>query len=392
MRIKIATICSTIANPQKMALEQQQFLSALGKSLERSISLTSLEDYNCDLKLIFIQTGGTEGLFLEALPKLQEPYYLLTNEKNNSLAAAMEILTYLKNHNLHGEIIHGDLDDMSKRINLLGKVNQAARRLSATRLGVIGEPSDWLISSIPDFKRVKDLFGIDLFSIKMNELKEKFAALNQESEKSIEVDKAMKVYEALKDISKTYQLDGFTLRCFDLLDSLDTTGCLALSKLNDSGLVAGCEGDVMALISMRMVNVLYEKYCFQANPAKIDLKKNDVVFAHCTIPLKMTNNHSLTTHFESGKGVAIKGELKKEKVAVLRISSDLKHYFLSTGTIVENLNRSDLCRTQINVHLDKSAESLLKNPCGNHHIIFYGDDVKLLVDLLDNFGLENIAK
>ena len=34
-----------------------------------------------------------------------------------------------------------------------------------------------------------------------------------------------------------------------------------------------------------------------------------------------------------------------------------------------------MCRTQIVVKLDKDVSELLKNPCGNHHIIVYGDYV-----------------
>ena len=39
-----------------------------------------------------------------------------------------------------------------------------------TRLGVIGKPSDWLISSDVDYKRVKETFDIELIDIDIKEL------------------------------------------------------------------------------------------------------------------------------------------------------------------------------------------------------------------------------
>lgn len=362
-----------------------------------SISLTTLEDYDCDLKLIFIQTGGTEKAFIEALPKLKEPYYLLTNGKNNSLAAALEIMTYLRQHHLRGNILHGDVDDMSRNIQLLMSYNQATQKLSQSRLGVIGEPSDWLIASIPDYKEVKEKFGIELIPISLDEFYQLdgMSSSNKWNHMSFdkeEVKKANSVYDRLIKLCHQYHLDGLTLRCFDLLEHLKTTGCLALSCINDKGMIASCEGDVMAMIGMKIVSALFEKQSFQANPARIDMKKNDIVFAHCTVPMNMLTGYTLDTHFESGIGVAIKGELKKDKVTIFRISSDLRHYYLSTGNIIENLNERDLCRTQIKVHLDSDVRILLENPCGNHHILFYGDDSKILDEFLNSYGLVKVNK
>ena len=45
-------------------------------------------------------------------------------------------------------------------------------------------------------------------------------------------------------------LDACVVRCFDLVTDLRTTGCLALSWLLDQGVVAGCEGDIPATLTM----------------------------------------------------------------------------------------------------------------------------------------------
>ena len=166
---------------------------------------------------------------------------------------------------------------------------------------------------------------------------------------------------------------GATIRCFDLLTSLKSTGCLALAKLNEEGIIGTCEGDIMAMLSMYLVKLLTGKSSFQANPSRIDVEHNSIVFAHCTIPLDMIQNYSFDSHFESGIGVAIKGEMKTGNVTVFRLSSDLKHYFVSKGILMNNLKEKNLCRTQINIRLNKDVKELLKHPCGNHHIIVYGD-------------------
>ena len=113
---------------------------------------------------------------------------------------------------------------------------------------------------------------------------------------------------------------------------------------------------------------------FQANPSRIDVAENTMVLAHCTMPYDMAKSYGYDTHFESGIGVAIKGELKEEPVTVLRLAKDLKTYWVAEGRIVGNLSESSLCRTQIEVRLDDgySVADLLHAPCGNHQIVFYG--------------------
>ena len=376
MQIKISLLNSLLHESNAFSLENQDFINKIEKSLGEEIKVSPLDDYDCDLKLIFIASGGSEGLFLKALSTLKAPYYLLTKGTNNSLAAAMEIMTYLNLHHLPGEILHGDISYIASRIKNLSAKKEDSKTYQ--RLGVIGKPSDWLIASIPSYDAIKETFQMELVDISLEEvldLYNKDDSIYQIDANfdSKELSKAEKFYHALSEVVRKYHLDGLTIRCFDLLTRLKSTGCHALARLNDEGIPATCEGDIMALIGMMLIKSKFHKLSFQANPAVIDVGKREVVFAHCTIPYGMCESFQYDTHFESKSGVAIKGELACRKVGVLRIASDLKHYFYQTGVITENLKMSNLCRTQIKIKFDEDISSLLTNPCGNHHLIFYLD-------------------
>ncbi len=130
----------------------------------------------------------------------------------------------------------------------------------------------------------------------------------------------------------------------------------------------------MSMLSMAVVRKVTGQSSFQANPSRIDPSSNRMILAHCTLPYDMTESHRFDTHFESGIGVAVKGELREESVTVFRLSADLHTYWCAEGRIIRNLDEKTLCRTQIEVELDDgySVSDLLTNPCGNHHIVFYG--------------------
>ena len=255
------------------------------------------------------------------------------------------------------------------------------------RLGVIGKPSDWLIGSIVDYNNCKEKFDIELFDIEISELIEmyncKIAAKHEyfynldykNPFNKEEVDKAYILYLAIKDLVNKYNLQGITIRCFDLLKPICTTSCLAFALLNKEGIIATCEGDIPSMISMFLIKKYLNSSSFQANPSQINVENNSILLAHCTVPLDMCTCYNLDTHFESGIGVAINGYLEKRDVYIFKLGSDLNKFILLKGKIEETPFYSNLCRTQILINLNPndSVKYFLTNPLGNHHIIFYAD-------------------
>ena len=266
-----------------------------------------------------------------------------------------------------------------------------------TRLGVIGQPSDWLIASKVDYIKVKNIFDIELFDIEISELisiyNSKIAAepdcfINLEHKNSFdlnEINKAYILYLAIKDLVNKYNLKGLTIRCFDLLKTICTTSCLAFALLNDEGIVATCEGDIPSMISMYLVKEKCGCPSFQANPSQIYVESNEILLAHCTVPLKMCSSYNLDTHFESRIGVAINGYLDHKTIYILKINNEFNDFILLKGTIVETPFQQNLCRTQVKIKLDNdySVNYFLTKPLGNHHIIFYDTNVSILKEFLN---------
>ena len=395
MSIAIYTLTSKLHDEEAVGAVTREFLNSL--EVDYEFKGSDYADYGShSLDLIYVRTGGTEGIFKRLLSELQakseRPFYLLTSGKSNSLAASMEILSYLRQNDFKGEIIHGKPDYISKRIRLLAKVGEARQSLKGCKLGIIGEPSDWLISSAADKDTVMRRLGISLVDIPMQELLDVIAVTPlRESNEQASADAirnampvANQIYDALKMIVEKQQLQGFTIRCFDLLTAVHNTGCLALAKLNSEGVVAGCEGDVPAMLSMKIAQSLLGVSGFQANPASINPETGEMLFAHCTIPFNMVERYEFDTHFESGIGVGIRGYMKEGPVTIFKVSGDLSRSFIEEGELIHNQAKPDLCRTQQVIqlsHPDK-ASYFLTNPIGNHHIILPGHHHDLLEGLL----------
>jgi hypothetical protein len=399
--INIYPIKSELTYGKTISDESAKLISALSEKTGYTFKIVELDElHDADLGLILVQSGGSEGKFKALFEKLNGPYYLLTYGSSNSLAASLEILSFIGKNGKDGEILHGDVDYIAKRLGELLKEKDKSYQKDFYRLGVIGKPSDWLIASDVDYSKAKRLFQVDLIDLTTQELIWDYASTSAEVQPGRlaasfdkgELDKAYRVYKALKQMVKDHNLDGLTIRCFDLLGAIKTTSCLGLSLLNEKDIVASCEGDIPSMLTCFSIKRILKEHAFQANPCWVDAKENKVLFAHCTLPLDMAETYEFNTHFESNLGVGIHGEMKKGPVTIVKLSSDLNSYFCEEGELILNQYKKDLCRTQIWVKLSADASYFLKTPLGNHHLICYGKHREEMSAYFEKLGLKRINK
>ena len=342
--------------------------------------------------IVLIGSGGTEGLFLKKLKDLKEPIVLLSTSKNNSLPACLEIKTYLENHNKLCFLLSGNEEHIANMLKHIATIINAYNSIINTNIGLIGGPSSWLIASPVDVKKIHANFKVNIIKIKMSELdtlieettKEMLdlkdiahgnELLNKYQDKEV-VHQALVIYISLKKLVKKYNLKGLTIKCFDLLKKHKNTACLALALLNEEGITAGCEGDVPSLLTMYLLNTLTGRSSFMANPSKFNYEENSILLAHCTVPLNMTSSYSLDTHFESGLGIGVRGEMPEGKISICKIAPDysLDNCVCLPATIKECPHLEGYCRTQILVSLgEEGLLDILKASFGNHLIVSYGD-------------------
>ncbi|MFH1501857.1 MAG: hypothetical protein ABIG03_02290, partial [Candidatus Eisenbacteria bacterium] len=320
--------------------------------------------------VFFVVTGGTERRILElvktrglaeprpaskagAAASSGEPVLLVAYPGRNSLPAALEVLARLQQDGMAGRIVFLDgPDDAAGARRLRMAVDGSAparhvafsedresgadvpphtqrpagRPLAGRRVGLVGPPSDWLVASSPSPALVRDVWGAEVVEIGMGELRKRvdsgtrvsaefFAQAYGSWASSVceptdaDLVASGAIYVALRSLVDEFELDAISLRCFDLVVDRGATGCLALSRLADQGIVAGCEGDLPSALAMLWVRERTGRTSWMANPARVDVGANTLTLAHCTVPCSMVDGYTLRSHFESGLGAAVQGSI-----------------------------------------------------------------------------------
>lgn len=410
MTLNLITFSSPLHKQQSVLASHQALLSELEQYF--TIRIVAPEEIHQltpdDFSILFIATGGVERLVIQHFESLPRPTVLLADGMQNSFAAALEVSFWLRNRGMKSEILHGELPEIVKRIVILYSIFQAHRTLVGSRIGVIGVPSPWLIASNVDYLLAKRRWGVQYTDIPLERVYDYYQQITDDEvgescaafagkalacrEASPEdLIKAMRLYRAIKRIIEEEKLSAITINCFKLIDNIQTTGCLALSLLNDEGFIAGCEGDMQSVFTQLIVKVLTKRPSFMANPSMINTQTNEVVLAHCTIGVNQTEKYIIRSHFETENGISIQGILPTGDITLVKCGGEcLDEYFLTTGTLTENTNYLNMCRTQVRVKINTSAEYFLKNPLGNHHILLQGNYEKFIDELLQANGCKRI--
>ena len=162
MSISVYTLTSPLHDKQSIEQYTKEFFSRLKFDFDYKG-----EDFStwgqADLDLIFVRTGGTENLFKQRYMDVldaKKSVYLLSSYSNNSLAASMEILSWLRQRGIRGEILHGSHQYISSRIQELTQLEASRKALKNARAAIIGRPSDWLIASDVNREAVQDISAL----------------------------------------------------------------------------------------------------------------------------------------------------------------------------------------------------------------------------------------
>jgi L-fucose isomerase-like protein len=339
--------------------------------------------------LVVVATGGTERAVLDTVARRRaavpwEPAVLVAHALHNSLPAALEALARLHRDGVPGRIVQ--IVEGSRAIDAVVDDLRALHRLHRTRLGLVGEPSEWLVASVPDRDGVRSRWGIEIVDVPIAGTVAHYRDVGTEAGRpvavrfsgaagpSAEVVNAAALHPALVAALAEADVDALTVRCFDFLAELQTSGCVALAELNDTGVVAGCEGDVAGAVAMLLARVLLDLPSWIANPAVVDVDANRVLLAHCTVAPSMVDGVELHTHFESGLGIGLRGTFRPGPVTLMRLGGPtLDRHWFADAEIVAAGASSDLCRTQVTLEVrDREVGELLDDPLGNHLVMVHG--------------------
>lgn len=214
------------------------------------------------------------------------------------------------------------------------------------------------------------------------------------------VEKNIKLELALLDYIEENNITAVTIKCWPELQSLyGCSACGILSRLNDKGIVASCEGDLAGLATMDIINKLADKTVFFADPIAVS-QEGALKAWHCGFgPTDLAEDKSEVeyTHQATMRGdigIGIQYAMKKGKVTICKLSEGKKGYrfFAASGTSIAP--DRDLLGVQTDIVLDagfdKVLDVIVENGIEHHYAIVHGEELEKIESLCKWLDMEPI--
>jgi L-fucose isomerase-like protein len=206
---------------------------------------------------------------------------------------------------------------------------------------------------------------------------------------------AFLLYSIFKDLLREHDAQAFTIRgCMTtMLPIAQTTPCLALSLLNDEGMLAFCESDFVAIPSGILLRHISGKPVFLHNSTFPH--KAMVTCAHCSAPRRMDGSGyepaKIMTHYESEFGAAPKVEIPVGRQVTFIDPEYSTGRWLGFKGIVKGNPSYDICRSQQDVEIQGDWRKLLKEVRDSHWVMTYGDYLKEIGYASRKIGVEWVS-
>jgi L-fucose isomerase-like protein len=225
---------------------------------------------------------------------------------------------------------------------------------------------------------------------------EKFLALKQitiKVKKELVIN-AFLLAKVFEDLMKKYGAKIITIgQCASVvLPVSETTSCLALSILNNRGYTACCEGDMATLPAMLVLQRISNQPVFMNDPTIPH--EGIVTVAHCTAPILMDGQtiepSEIVPHFETGLGAAVRVNMPQKEVTIIDPDFKNKKWIIFTGQIIET-PKLPICRTQLEIKIQGDWQKLLKEMCGFHWVLTYGNHLSELKRVAKLIGIRLVV-
>ncbi len=294
------------------------------------------------------------------------------------------------------DVVVDDTDELLWRL----RARYAMKNFTGTRVVALGGPQGKYAQNAPKFDHEK--YGLEIIDESYDDFAKRISGALADKERMELAEKWTDEYLALpattvaterpfivnsfilyglfKELMTEHNAPAFTINsCMNLIMPMSkTTACLALSLLNDEGLLAFCESDFVIIPAGILMYHLAQTPVFLHNSTFPH--KAMVTCAHCTSPRRLDGvNYApalITTHYESEYGASPKIDMPiGQVVSFIDPEYDTGRWVGMRGTIEDNPSLA-ICRSQQEVKIEGNWRQLQKEVRDSHWIMAYGDHLR----------------
>lgn len=312
------------------------------------------------------------------------------------------------------EYIHREADSKEAldEVVALARAGYVRRRLSGTRVGVIGEHPAGFDTCSYDKDELKTRFGVETQTLPIGDFIASAAAVDDAEANAVraraagdlgsldELDqeslhKSMKVYVAMRRMADQENLQAMAVRCWpEFFTDFGCAACGPMAFMNQDGTPCGCEADVFGTLSSLMLQWTAGEPAFNTDLVDVNVEDDTVVFWHCgQAPISMADPEGpIGPTIHSNRKLPLLNEfaLKPGRVTLARLTQAKNEIRLVLGGAEVLRAPPSFSGTSGVARFDKPAgdvlERIMREGLEHHTALVYGEHrpaLRRLAGMLD---------
>lgn len=293
-----------------------------------------------------------------------------------------------------------------------GRAASVLKSLRRSRIGLVGYSSMTIYPGTFDHLLMRTRIGPDVEHIDAYTLIQLAESISDESCEPVmreyyqkaeimddvtktDLIKCSKLFLALKQLVEDKMLQAINVKCqYEFSKDYKMVMCVPLSLLAETGTIASCEGDMLNMVSMLILNLFTDQIVTYGdlinNNGKV-IRLSSCGFAPYSLGIAGSCKIRKFMPHPSFNGIQNSFVLKPGIVTVMRLVEDIGsyHFIYTVGKGLDSQLR-DGYMPNLDVELSGDMDRFIQNCSGQHFAICYGDITAGIEDLARMLNIEAI--
>jgi L-arabinose isomerase len=331
-----------------------------------------------------------------------------------SIAGAQQLGYVLTETGRYYNLVFGNVDDKRAldEILLTARVAAAKRRISSSRIGVVGFPHiKGQTQAAFDEIELREKMGARIVSIGLHHLTTAMSKFGDQeirqawkrisegiraiSVNDDQIREGVAAYLAMKQIVREHRLDAIAVEDWNELIGLPNLG---FSLLNEEGVPAGCEADVHATLVLYLLSLLTGKPAFHGDFLGILEDQDALLVAHYGAgapSLAVSRDRiSLQPDRASHRGVSVVYQVRPGPITIASLTGRRGTYRMLIAA-AESINAREVFHGGVvaNVKFRANHQEFLRKARGmsHHWILGLGDVSRELVEFCEMTEIRSVV-
>ena len=297
--------------------------------------------------VILVESDDISEIVKKSLKGLNKYIYLITFSKGRSYAETLSLYSYLSKQKYSVLLDDDPLHALKGILPTFIDISRVKSSIKGKNFGMFIPDDDSLLSPKYDIGRLNKVLGINIVRIGKDELYKEYRKnkignpphllkMKKMVRNSLALNHSLYLYNAIKTLAEKYHLVGLTINDNTINKDLNISSDLALSLLNEEGIISVKNNDLSSLLTSYLAFSLNGRMPYIISPISSNYDEKQL-FIKCDYPpLNQVKSFEIINPRDNI--LKVKSEINLGEGSLLKIGSDFIHFYTVSVEIKESID------------------------------------------------------